>query len=331
MAYYGGVPGRDVVEKRSLGHRANAGVRSFPTQVYPRFPTWNRTTCLTASCRRRPAGLFARPIRRARGSPTRRKVDRNFTTAPTPTTTTRPSTWPPCAWNTISKRPAAAEHHALGRNSQDYLLTSWRATAGQPVHAGRRRPHDLDHRATCRRSGPGQHHPRQPGPSSACMPDRRAGVRNDLSCRHRTQPRDARDPGIAALGGTAWPAANLYDPDPHVAGLAWGPKRRVLARPHRHRRRRLRHRALDERWQAYAGVQASTLSHRLFAAIVSARRPARRFADRRWPARWWPTTAVRATRCSAGTSACCTSRRRTERLRELRHPRNSLRAVRRWN
>lgn len=28
--------------------------------------------------------------------------------------------------------------------------------------------------------------------------------------------------GVAALNGTHWPAANLYDPDPHVAGLQWG-------------------------------------------------------------------------------------------------------------
>lgn len=27
---------------------------------------------------------------------------------------------------------------------------------------------------------------------------------------------------LAALDGTAWPAANLYDPDPRVTGLAWG-------------------------------------------------------------------------------------------------------------
>src|SRR3546814_1372144 len=27
---------------------------------------------------------------------------------------------------------------------------------------------------------------------------------------------------IDALDGTAWPAANLYDPDPRVTGLEWG-------------------------------------------------------------------------------------------------------------
>ena len=90
--------------ERSLGHRADAGVRPRHRDAgVPRFPARGTGQRPTASCRRSACRAIPRPIRRARGSPTRRRSTAATTTAPTPTTTTRPSTWPPCAWNTISK------------------------------------------------------------------------------------------------------------------------------------------------------------------------------------------------------------------------------------
>lgn len=47
-------------------------------------------------------------------------------------------------------------------------------------------------------------------------------VRHDLSTGVEFSREKLEATGIGALDGTAWPAANLYDPDPNVDGLEWG-------------------------------------------------------------------------------------------------------------
>src|SRR3546814_7659946 len=47
-------------------------------------------------------------------------------------------------------------------------------------------------------------------------------VRHDLSTGVEFSREQLDSTAIDALDGTAWPAANLYDPDPRVTGLAWG-------------------------------------------------------------------------------------------------------------
>ncbi len=47
-------------------------------------------------------------------------------------------------------------------------------------------------------------------------------VRHTLSAGVEFTREELETFGVAALNGTRWPAANLYDPDPHVAGLQWG-------------------------------------------------------------------------------------------------------------
>ena len=48
-------------------------------------------------------------------------------------------------------------------------------------------------------------------------------VRHDLSTGIEFVREKLFTTGIAVQGGTKWPAANLYDPDPNVSGLRWGP------------------------------------------------------------------------------------------------------------
>ena len=47
-------------------------------------------------------------------------------------------------------------------------------------------------------------------------------VRHDLSTGVEFSREKLDATGVGALDGTAWPAANLYDPDPRVTGLEWG-------------------------------------------------------------------------------------------------------------
>lgn len=47
-------------------------------------------------------------------------------------------------------------------------------------------------------------------------------VQHDLSAGVEVTREALRTHGLAALDGSRWPAANLYDPDPGVTGLRWG-------------------------------------------------------------------------------------------------------------
>lgn len=47
-------------------------------------------------------------------------------------------------------------------------------------------------------------------------------VQHDLSAGVELAREELESHGLAALDGTTWPPANLYDPDPDVAGLRWG-------------------------------------------------------------------------------------------------------------
>lgn len=48
------------------------------------------------------------------------------------------------------------------------------------------------------------------------------GVSNDISTGVELIREEVASTGLGALDGSAWPAANLYHPDPRVSGLVWG-------------------------------------------------------------------------------------------------------------
>lgn len=48
-------------------------------------------------------------------------------------------------------------------------------------------------------------------------------VLHDLSFGTELTREELDTIGVSAVNGTEWPSANLYDPDPHVTGLEWGP------------------------------------------------------------------------------------------------------------
>ena len=156
-----------------------------------------------------------------------------------------------------------------GRNSQDYLLTSWRATA-----ANLSTP-DVDDPTTwtIARDLPtfkDQDNTILANQANFSLHTGQAGgLRNDLSAGIELSRETLKTRGIAALGGTAWPAANLYDPDPHVAGLAWGPNGAFShARTDTVAAYAFDTVHFDERWQANAGVRFDRYRTELDGMIV---------------------------------------------------------------
>jgi catecholate siderophore receptor len=143
-----------------------------------------------------------------------------------------------------------------GRNKQDYMLTSFRGTAADLVTPdqddpstwtiARGLPTFRDQRNTilANQTNFGFHS------------GNAGGMQNDLSAGVEVSREKLDSRTIATLNGSAWPAANLYDPDPHVAGLQWG---RTGAYGNA-RTDTLAVYAFDtlkfnERWQANAGVR----------------------------------------------------------------------------
>jgi len=109
-----------------------------------------------------------------------------------------------------------------GRNNQDYLLTSFRGTGADIVTPDPDEPSTW----TIARGLPtfkDQRNTILTNQSNLRFHSGDAdGVQNDLSAGVEFTREKLESHAQAALNGTTWPAANLYDPDPHAAGLAWG-------------------------------------------------------------------------------------------------------------
>ena len=108
-----------------------------------------------------------------------------------------------------------------GRTSQEYMLTAWLATA-----ANLRTPNPADPSTwTIARSTPTFRDQTNTIATNQTTLVARIGdgaVAHDLSAGLEFVREDFEAKGVAVLGGTAWPAANLYNPDPSVTGLRWG-------------------------------------------------------------------------------------------------------------
>jgi catecholate siderophore receptor len=111
-----------------------------------------------------------------------------------------------------------------GRARQDYLLTSFMASADP----ARFSTPDLDDPSTWElaRSLPtfkDQRNAIVANQTNLTAHFDGGRVRHDLSTGIELSREKLDGTGIAVLDGSAWPAANLYDPDPRVEGLEWGP------------------------------------------------------------------------------------------------------------
>jgi catecholate siderophore receptor len=107
-----------------------------------------------------------------------------------------------------------------GVTSQDYLLTSFIADAARLQANDPSRPETW----TVARSTPtfkDQRNSILTNQTSLVMHLGDGAVTHDLSTGLEFVRETLDQRGVAALTGTAWPAANLYHPDPNVSGLAW--------------------------------------------------------------------------------------------------------------
>ncbi len=111
-----------------------------------------------------------------------------------------------------------------GRNDQDYLLTSFMLSKDP----ARFQTPDIDDPSTwlVARSLPtfkDQRNTILANQTNLLLHFGGEGrVQHDLSTGVEFTREELRTHGLAALHGTSWPAANLYEPDPNVAGLGWG-------------------------------------------------------------------------------------------------------------
>lgn len=110
-----------------------------------------------------------------------------------------------------------------GRTHQDYLLTSFMGSAANWITP------DIDDPSTwtIARSLPtfkDQTNRIATNQTNLRVhSDFSGGMSNDLSTGLELIREKSGSVGMGALHGSAWPAANLYHPDPHVSGLVWGP------------------------------------------------------------------------------------------------------------
>lgn len=107
-----------------------------------------------------------------------------------------------------------------GRTEQDYLLTAWTATA-----ANLKTP-DLDDPGTwtVARSNPtfkDQQNTILTNQTNLSAQFATGGFEHDLTAGLELTREELKATGWAVVPGTAWPAANLYNPDPQVSGLQW--------------------------------------------------------------------------------------------------------------
>ncbi|HEY4583333.1 MAG TPA: catecholate siderophore receptor Fiu [Lysobacter sp.] len=108
-----------------------------------------------------------------------------------------------------------------GRTSQDYMLTAFMGSA-----ANLRTPDPANPATwTIARSLPtfkDQTNTILTNQTSLVARFGEGAVRHDLSAGVEFIREKLATRGVGVLGGTSWPAANLYAPDPRVAGLRWG-------------------------------------------------------------------------------------------------------------
>ncbi|HEX7769419.1 MAG TPA: catecholate siderophore receptor Fiu [Dokdonella sp.] len=109
-----------------------------------------------------------------------------------------------------------------GRTRQDYLLTAFMGTA-----ANLETPDLADPTTwTIRRSNPtfkDQVNRILTNQTNLRLHTQSGSFENDLSMGLEVTREELSSRQIAPLAGTAWPPANIYDPDPHVGGLEWAP------------------------------------------------------------------------------------------------------------
>jgi len=110
-----------------------------------------------------------------------------------------------------------------GRTHQDYLLTSFMGSAANWITPDLNDPStwtiarslptfkDQTNRIATNQTNLRLHS------------DFAGGMSNDLSTGLEFIREKVGAIGVGALDGTTWPAANLYNPNPHVTGLVWGP------------------------------------------------------------------------------------------------------------
>jgi catecholate siderophore receptor len=109
-----------------------------------------------------------------------------------------------------------------GRTSQDYLLTAFMGTAANLATPDITDPSTW----TIRRSNPtfkDQVNRILTNQSNLRVHSTAGSFENDLSIGAELTREDLSTRQIAPLAGTAWPAANVYAPDPRVDGLQWAP------------------------------------------------------------------------------------------------------------
>ncbi len=109
-----------------------------------------------------------------------------------------------------------------GRTRQDYLLTSFMSSAANLLT-----PDPSDPSAwTVARSNPNFKHQTNrivANQTHLTATIDSGAVTQAISAGMEVSREKATTTGMGAIGDSAWPAANLYHPDPHVGGLAYGP------------------------------------------------------------------------------------------------------------
>ncbi|MEO9078840.1 MAG: catecholate siderophore receptor Fiu, partial [Rhodanobacter sp.] len=109
-----------------------------------------------------------------------------------------------------------------GRTRQDYLLTSFTTTAAHLLTPDPTDPSTW----TIARSNPNFKHQNNriaTNQANLTANFETGAVTHNLSAGIELTQEKATNLGIAALNGSTWPAANLYDPDADVGGLVYGP------------------------------------------------------------------------------------------------------------
>ncbi len=107
-----------------------------------------------------------------------------------------------------------------GRTTQDYLLTSWRATAANLKTPDAGNPSTW----TVARDLPtfkDQRNSILTNQTNLSLQFATGGIEHDLTTGLELTREQLDATGWAGVAGTAWPAANLYNPNPDVSGLQW--------------------------------------------------------------------------------------------------------------
>lgn len=225
MAQDSGVPGRDEIENDRWGIATSLGFGlDTPTRVFlnllhvkqSNLPDGGVPTVglpgFTSPDPERPELALARPVDPSNFYGTRSDHDDNKTDMATL-----------IVEHDFSDDVKLQNTTRWGRTHQDYLLTSFMTSAanwltpdlGDPSTwtVARSLPtfKDQTNRIATNQTNLRVHS------------DFGGGMSNDLSTGLELIREEASTIGIAALNGSAWPAANLYHPDYRVSGLVWGP------------------------------------------------------------------------------------------------------------